>query len=120
MQVDDGERAIAESIAMQELRHPFVVALHYTFQGANKTRQTQFWSNATPTTDVCTHAQTTDLLRRYPTAGAWQVSCDAFEKGTAWLASTNSSLPLTTYCALFTTYYLIFPTSHLRLTAYYF
>ena len=65
MQVDDGERAIAESIAMQELRHPFVVALHYTFQGANKTRQTQFWSNATPTTDVCTHAQTTDVQNIY-------------------------------------------------------
>ena len=33
MKVVDAERAIMESAALQQLVHPYVVALHYTFQG---------------------------------------------------------------------------------------
>ena len=32
MKIEDGERAIQESSAMQELSHPFVVQLYYAFQ----------------------------------------------------------------------------------------
>ena len=32
MQIKDGKRAIQESKAMQELKHPFVVTLHFAFQ----------------------------------------------------------------------------------------
>ncbi|KAJ1636070.1 kinase-like domain-containing protein, partial [Pavlovales sp. CCMP2436] len=32
MRSGDAQRAISESLAMQEIRHPFIVRLHYAFQ----------------------------------------------------------------------------------------